>query len=74
MGRQTPKRPEELATGAAGKRANGERRIRETEAGGSGLRDRAAGKLSHDRQGVDVGGLALVGRHAKRGVALQELD
>ena len=34
----------------------------------------ALGQLGHDREAVDVGGLALVGRHAERGVALEMLD
>ena len=31
-------------------------------------------QLGHEREAGDVGGLALVGRHAERGVALQVLD
>ena len=38
----------------------------------SGIVD--AAQLRHDRKRVDVGGLALVGAHAERGVALQMLD
>ncbi len=35
---------------------------------------RAAGQFGHQGEAVDVGGLALVGRHAERGVALEVLD
>ena len=38
------------------------------------LVDRAAGQRRHRREAVDIGGLALIGRHAERGVALQVLD
>ncbi len=40
----------------------------------AGLGDRAAGQLRHDGEALHVRGLALVGRHAERGVALQVLD
>ena len=36
--------------------------------------DGPGGELGHQRQAVDVGGLALVGGHAERGVALEVLD
>ena len=50
------------------------RRVRRPEDRGADLGDRAAGDLGHDREAGDVRRLALVGRHAERGVALQVLD
>ena len=48
-------------------------RVRRPGASGAGLRDRAAGQFGEDREADDIGGLALVGRHPERGVALQML-
>ena len=57
----------------AGKRPDRDRGIGRAEGGGAGLRDRPAGLLGHDGEAGEVRGLALVGRHAERGVALEML-
>ena len=52
-----------------------DRRVRRAEA--SWCRSRPIvlpGALGHQREAVDVGGLALVGGHAERRVAFQVLD
>ena len=64
-----------LAAVMAGERADGDRRVGRPER--SSCRSRRSLRpvsLGHQREAVDVGGLALVGRHAERGVALQMLD
>ena len=59
---------------APGQHAQSHRRIGRTEGGGTGLRHIQGPGLCHQAQAVDVGGLALVGSHSQRGVALQMLD
>ena len=44
------------------------------EDGGAGLRNALPRQLGHDRQAQNIAGLALIGRHAQRGIALQMLD
>ena len=63
-----------LAAVMAGERADRDRRVGRPERRGAGRGDRAAGQRRHDGEAVDVGGSALVGRHAERGVALEMLD
>ena len=55
-------------------RAEAHRHVGRAIGRGADLRDRAAGHLGEDRQPRHVGHLALIGRHAERGVALQVLD
>ena len=72
--RQTPQRIDERAAPPAGDDAH--RHWDEGRAIGSRSRfvDGAAGQRRHRGDGVDIGGLALIGRHAERGVALEMLD
>ena len=72
--RRTAGRAEVLAAVVAGERADRNRRVGRAEGGGADLGDRAAGQRRHDAERRQVGGLALVGGHAERGVALQVLD
>ncbi len=58
----------------AGQRPDSHRRVRRARHRDAGLRNGAAGDLRHDGERVDVGGAALVGRHAERSVTLQMLD
>ena len=53
---------------------NGDGRVGHAEGGGADGRDRDAALAGHDRQRIDVAGLALVGAHAGGGVALDVLD
>ena len=57
-----------------GERADRDRRVGRPVGRGADLRDGAAGQLGQDREAGDVRDLALVGRHAERGVALEVLD
>ena len=57
-----------------GERAHRHGRVRRAERRDTGRRDRARRPLGHQRESGDVRGLALVGRHAERRVALQVLD
>ena len=50
------------------------RRVGRAEGGGADLRDRPAERVGEHGEAVDVGQLALVGRHAERRVALGMLD
>ena len=70
--RQAP-RPEILAAMMPGKRAPGDRRIGRAKARGAERWDRRAGQLRQHAERYDIGGLALVGAHAERGVALHVL-
>ena len=72
--RRQPRRPEVLAAVRARQRADRDRREGRAEGGRAGLRDGLGGELGHQREAGDVGGLALVGGHAERGVALEVLD
>ena len=64
----------DLAKALGGERAERHRREGRPEARRADLGDRLAERLGHDGEARHVGGLALVGRHAERGVALQVLD
>ena len=72
--RRDADRLEEVAEVAPGEHAVGDRGVRRAEGGGAGLGDAAAGGAGKDRERVYVRGLALVGRHAGGGVALEMLD
>ena len=52
----------------------GTRRVGRAEDRGAGLGDRPARGLGQDRKAQHIRGLALVGRHAEGGVALEVLD
>ena len=65
---------EQVAHVAAAPGAEGHGRVGRAEGGRADLRDRQAARLRDDAQRVDVGRLALVGRHAGGGVALDVLD
>ena len=56
-----------------GEGADRDRREGRAERRRPDLADRPPGRLGEDREAVEVGGLALVGRHAERGVALDVL-
>ena len=58
----------------AGEGAEGRRRVGRAEGGEADLRRRLAERVGGDHQAVDVRHLALVGRHAVGGVALDVLD
>ena len=72
--RRAPHRIEQRAAVAAGDRAEGHRRVGRAEGRDADLRDALAGRRGDDAERVDVAGLALVGAHAGRGVALDVLD
>ena len=72
--RQTLQRIEKRAPPPAGDDAHRHRNERRAIGGRARLIDRPAGQASHRGEAVDIGGLALVGRHAERGVALEMLD
>ena len=65
---------EQIPPRLARERAHGDGREGRAEGGRARLRDRLAQRVRQDRQTVDVGQLALIGRHAERGVALGVLD
>ena len=67
MGRKTGR-------GQPDHRADRNRGVRRTESRGSHRRNLAAGLLGEDSEPVEVAGLALVVRHAERGVTLEMLD
>ena len=73
MHRRQPLGPE-VAVAFGGQRADRDRREGRAEARRADLGDRFAERFGHDGEARHVGGLALVGRHAERGVALQVLD
>ncbi len=54
--------------------AKGRRRIRRPESGETNLRRRALERIGGNGQTIDVRGLALIGRHAIGGIALDVLD
>ena len=72
--RQAPERIDERTSPPAGDDAHRHGDERRAIGGRSGLVDGAAGERRHRGEAVDVGRLALIGRHAKRRVALQVLD
>ena len=72
--RQAPHRIDERAPPSACDDAHRDWRERRAIGGRSRLVDRAAGQRRHRGDGVDIGGLALIGRHAERRVALEMLD
>ena len=72
--RQTPQRIDERAAPPAGDDAHRHGDERRAIGRRSGLVDGAAGQRRHRGEAVDIGGLALIGRHAERGVALEVLD
>ena len=61
----------QLAIALRRQRAQRDGRKRRAEAGRADLVDRLAERVGHDGEAGHVGGLALVGRHAERGVALR---
>ena len=63
-----------MAGGAACEGGDGDGGVGRAVDGGSCLRDRLPGQFGHDGEAYDVGGFALIGRHAKRGVAFQMFD
>ena len=60
--------------GPSCKRAHRDRRMRRAEDGGAGLRNALPRQFGHDRKAQHIAGLALIGRHAQRCIALQMLD
>ena len=72
--RQTPQRIDERAAPTAGDDSHRHWNKRRAIGGRSRFINGAAGQRRHRGNGVDIGGLALIGRHAERGVALQVLD
>ncbi len=72
--RRAPDRVEQGAGVAPDDRAEGDRRVGRAEGGDAELGNALAGDLRDDAERVDVAGLALVGAHAGRGVALDVLD
>ena len=65
---------EVLAGRPPGKGADRHRRVGRAEDRGAGFGNRLAGHLGHHGHAADIGGLALIGCHAKCGVTLQMLD
>ena len=65
---------EQLAACGASEGAEGDRRIGHAEGGEADFGNGLAKRVGHDAERVHVRGLALVGRHAGRGVALDVLD
>jgi hypothetical protein len=59
---------------AARHRANRHRRIGRAIARGAHIADGLVQRMGHHRKADDIGRLALIGGHAKRGVALEMLD
>ena len=72
--RQPAHRIEQLAAPAAGNDRERHRHEGRPVGRGAGVGDAAAGDRRHRGKAVHVGGLALVGRHAERRVALEMLD
>ena len=64
----------QVAVALGGERAKRDRRKRRAETRRADIVDRRAHRIGHDGEAGHVGGLALVGCHAERGVALQVLD
>ena len=74
MNRRLAHGVEHLALRRAAENAEGDGRIGQAEGRQPDLGDLAAERIGGDGEGVHVGGLALIGRHAGRGVALDVLD
>jgi hypothetical protein len=74
MHRGFPQRLENLATGFASQRAQGDGRVGRAEGGGANLRDIFIQRLSKDRQAVDIRKFTLICRHAQRRVTLGMFD
>ena len=72
--RRPPERLQMRAARLAGERAEADGVVGRAEAGRADGGDGQAARAGEDREPVQVGGLALVGRHAERRVALQVLD
>ena len=72
--RQAPQRIDKRPPPSAGDDAYRDWRERRAISRRSRLIDGAAGECGHRGDGGDIGGLALIGRHAKRGVTLEMLD
>ncbi len=73
MHRRAPERLEVPARCPADNGAEADRRIGRPEARRADLGDRPAVFRRHDRQRIDIGGAALIGRHAERRVAFEML-
>ena len=71
--RQATHGAEQFVALAPAQSTHGDGRVRKAIARGAYGVGRTARHFTHVRQGVHVRGLALVGRHAERGVALQVL-
>jgi hypothetical protein len=71
MRRREPCRAEIRPAMMAGERADGDGGERRAESGGADRAEIAPGDRSEHRRAVEIAGLALVGRHAERGVALE---
>ena len=69
-----PRGPEMAPPRPARQSAHGHRGVGGAEDGGTGFGYGPAGAFGHHRQGRNVGGPALIGGHAKGGVALHVLD
>ena len=65
---------EVLGTMVAGEHADRDRQPRRPRQDRAGLGDRLARRSGEQRVAVQLAGLALIGRHAERGIALEMLD
>ena len=74
MDRGRADRIEQVAPRHARQHPEGHRRVGHTEGGQANLRDRPVQGVRDHAQRIKVRGLALIGRHAGRGVALNMLD
>ena len=74
MRRRQSRRAEILAAVMSGESAERDRRIRRAIRRRSDLRDRPVHQFGKDGKADDAADLALIGRHAERGVALEMLD
>ena len=74
VGWREPRRAEIDAAMMTGEGAQSHRRPRRAEHGDAGFRDRLAQQFRQNGEARHIGQLALVGRHAERGVALEMFD
>ena len=74
MHRRRADRVEETPACGTCEAAEAHRRVRHAECRQADLRNGFAERARHDTERVQVGGLALIGRHARGGVALDVLD
>ena len=74
MRRREPRWTKILAAMVARNRPEADRHVRRPIGRGADVGDLTARRFGEDGQPSDIGDLALVGRHAERGVALQMLD